>query len=75
MYMGQSRDMSGNTGTSGRRVGELVSRLLDLFCPNAGFTALKWLEQGCCVQPVFNVADVIVASGPHAYTWSLRMAD
>jgi hypothetical protein len=54
MYMGQSRNMSGNTGTTDRLVGLLVSCLPDLYCPDAGFTVVKWLGQGCCSQPIFN---------------------
>jgi hypothetical protein len=56
--------MSGNTGTTDRLVGLLVSCLPDLYCPDAGFTVVKWLGQGRCSQPIFNVADLINANGP-----------
>lgn len=66
--MGESRDMSENTGVTGRRVGLLVTCLVDLFRPNAGFAAVKLLEQagytvevpeqGCCGQPNFNGGDL-----------------
>jgi len=65
--MEEPHEMSENAGSVGHRVGLLVTCLIDLFRPNAGFAAVKLLEQagyevevpeqGCCGQPNFNGGD------------------
>ena len=65
--MEKPHEMSGNAGSAGHRVGLFVTCLVDLFRPNAGFAAVKLLEQagyevevpeqGCCGQPNFNGGD------------------
>ena len=57
-----------------QRVGLLVTCLIDLFRPNAGFAAVKLLEQAgfkvvvpsaqtCCGQPAYNSGDTRAAEG------------
>ena len=65
--MGELHEKTENTGITSRRVGLLVTCLIDMFRPNAGFAAVKLLEeagyevevpeQGCCGQPNFNGGD------------------
>jgi L-lactate dehydrogenase complex protein LldE len=65
--MSETNPVLSKSATRGKRVGLLATCLIDTFRPNAGFAAVRLLEQagfsvevpvqGCCGQPNFNGGD------------------